>query len=118
MPTTGTENAAVLWKAAHEHGKPMSEAEARKATGLGAGTINRLLRLLAAQGYMQRHEATDTDVTRYTPLRTIDEVRVVFCRRTHGSGVPKPGHRDSDPLSHFKAGMPRVSSVWELGARL
>lgn len=113
MPTSGTENAAVIWKIAESSPTPVSEAEVRHATRLGAGTVNRLLRTMTAHGCMVRHEARVGDVTRYSTKGTIEEVRKKFCRRrVECAPRPAPGA----VLSHFGPHIRRVSSVWELGS--
>lgn len=114
MPISGTENAAIIWRLVESNLEPMTEAEVKEATGLGTGTINRLMRTMVAQGFMARIPPSRDDVTRYKALRTIHEVRTAFCRRV----VELPPKRASDVLSHFRDDMPRVSCVWELGAAL
>ncbi len=115
MPTTGTENAAIIWRLAHSNGAPISESEVREATGLGVGTINRLMRTMAAQGYMVRHEAVGGDVTRYSTRSTIEQVRAAFSRRPVECKPRRPA--DTVTLSHFGPHIRRVASVWELGAQ-
>lgn len=116
MPTSGTENAAVIWTALHTNGAEMTEAEVRLATRLSVGTVNRLLRAMAHQGMVERQEATDTSVTRYKAVGTIDKVRAAFSRRRPEREPPR--RSNADVLSHFQPGMRRVSSVWDLGAAL
>lgn len=110
MGTPGTRNAAIIWRVIDSSGEPLSEAQVKEATGLGTGTVNRLCRTLATAGMLQRIEPSSGGVVRYASSGSIEQVRMKFCP----PGPEKP--EAPRPVVAFGAGLPRVSSVWQLGA--
>lgn len=111
-----TQSAAIIWKAVAGSQRPISEAEIRKATGLGVATVNRMTRSMVQWKLLQRHAGAVKHPTcgatcasaHYSALGTLEEVQRRLCAR------PAADRRPEFVPNGY--GIGRVPSVFHLGA--
>lgn len=123
MQTEELNTPLMVWKTVKLSRRPSNEAEIRRATRLGVGTVNRWVRTLVEDGFLKFSADGRKDARSYSTARS--EHELIGKYRSLRAG-PKPGARKSPslgiagnasrPFSLHGEGIGRVASVFDLGA--
>lgn len=115
MGRLGTDNAARIWSIVDAGGGVMTEAQMRKASLLGAATVNRMVKMLVAAGFMIGTPVPKEKGNKVVAYRTrgrVEDVKARFCRgpSTHGQRPREPKN-----MMLYGQGIGRVCSIFQLG---
>lgn len=123
MQTEELNTPLMIWKAVNVSRRPYNEAEIRRATRLGVGTVNRWVRTLVEDGFLKFAADGRDDARSYSTARSEHELLGKYKPRRQGAkplapkgpslGLPRNASR---PFSLHGEGIGRVASVFDLGA--